>query len=45
MIADQAQGRWVDPRAGKVALRAYAQEWLQGKAALSPKTSEQLLTA
>ena len=27
-------------RAGKVALRAYATEWLQGKAALSPKTSE-----
>lgn len=40
MITDQAQGRWVDPRAGKVPLRTYAAEWLRGKAALSPKTSE-----
>jgi len=40
MITDQSQGRWVDPRAGKVPLRAYAAEWLRGKAALSPKTSE-----
>lgn len=40
MITDQAQGRWIDPRAGRVPLRAYAEEWLQGKAALSPKTSE-----
>lgn len=40
MITDQAQGRWVDPRAGKVALRGFAHEWLVGKAELAPKTTE-----
>jgi len=40
MIADQAQGRWVDPRAGKVPLRVFAAEWMRGKAVLAPKTVE-----
>jgi integrase len=40
MITDQALGRWVDPRAGKVPLREFAEEWLDGKADLAPKTSE-----
>lgn len=40
MITDQAQGRWVDPRAGKVALRDFADQWLEGKAELAPKTTE-----
>ena len=40
MITDQAQGRWVDPRSGEVALRAFAGQWLQGKAELAPKTTE-----
>src|SRR5439155_21578951 len=37
-VADQAQGRWVDPRAGKVELRRYVAQWMEGKAALAPKT-------
>lgn len=40
MIVDQAHGRWVDPRAGKVPLRVFADEWMQGKVALAPKTTE-----
>ena len=40
MLADKVQGRWVDPRAGKIRLSAFAAEWLGGKAALAPKTSE-----
>lgn len=40
MITDRAQGRWVDPRAGKVTLRDFADQWLEGKAELAPKTRE-----
>lgn len=40
MLADKVQGRWVDPRAGKIQLRNFAAEWLRGKAALAPKTYE-----
>lgn len=40
VVTDKAQGRWVDPRAGRVVLRAFAEEWMQGKAALAPKTVE-----
>ena len=39
-VSDQAQGRWIDPKAGKVSLRRFAEEWMRGKAALAPKTSE-----
>jgi integrase len=39
-ITDQAQGSWVDPRAGKVLFRDFAREWLHGKADLAPKTAE-----
>ena len=39
-ITDQAQGSWVDPRAGKVLFRDFAREWLHGKADLAPKTVE-----
>ncbi len=40
VIADQAQGKWIDPRAGEVPLRRFAKQWLRGKAGLAPKTSE-----
>jgi len=40
VIADQAQGKWIDPRAGAVPLRRFAEQWLKGKAALAPKTCE-----
>src|SRR5438128_2517912 len=40
VVTDKAQGRWVDPRAGKVAVRDFAAEWMLGKAALAPKTHE-----
>lgn len=40
MVTDKAQGRWVDPRAGRLALRAFAAEWMRGKADLAPKTCE-----
>lgn len=40
MVTDKAQGRWVDPRAGKVPLRAFARDWIRAKAALAPKTYE-----
>jgi hypothetical protein len=39
-ITDQAQGSWVDPRAGKVLFRDFAREWLHAKADLAPKTVE-----
>jgi integrase len=39
-VSDQAQGKWIDPKAGKVSLRRFAEEWMRGKAALAPKTSE-----
>ncbi len=40
VVTDKAQGRWVDPRAGKVSLADFAAEWMRGKAALAPKTHE-----
>ena len=40
MLADRVQGRWVDPRAGKIRLSDFAAEWLRGKAGLAPKTYE-----
>lgn len=39
-VTDQAQGRWVDPRAGKITLRRFSEAWMHGKAALAPKTVE-----
>ncbi|HUP86744.1 MAG TPA: site-specific integrase [Acidimicrobiales bacterium] len=39
-VTDQAQGKWVDARAGKIPLRRFAEEWMEGKAALAPKTIE-----
>ena len=39
-VSDQAQGRWIDPKAGKVPLRRFAGEWIRGKAAVAPKTLE-----
>ena len=38
VITDQAHGLWIDPRAGEVTLRQFAEEWMEGKAALAPKT-------
>lgn len=40
MITDKSQGRWVDPRAGRVTLGAFADEWVRGKVGLAPKTCE-----
>ena len=42
-VTDQAQGRWVDARAGKISLRRFAVQWMDGKAALAPKTIEPAL--
>jgi integrase len=39
-ITDQARGTWVDPKAGKVPLRSYAEEWLKAKPSLAPKSVE-----
>jgi len=39
-FTDQARGEWVDPEAGKVLLRVFADEWMRGKVALAPKTLE-----
>lgn len=39
-VTDQAQGRWVDARAGKITLRRFCEQWMEGKAALAPKTIE-----
>lgn len=39
-VTDQAQGRWVDARSGKISLRRFAEQWMDGKAALAPKTIE-----
>jgi integrase len=36
---DVLQGRWIDPRAGEVTLRAFAEPWLdQRRSSLSPRT-------
>jgi integrase len=40
VIAEQAQGKWIDPRAGEVPLSRFAREWMKGKAELAPKTRE-----
>ncbi len=40
VVTEQAQGKWVDPRAGEVPLRRFAEQWLRGKASLAPKTCE-----
>ena len=40
VVTEQAQGRWVDPRAGRVPLERFVAEWMSGKAALAPKTLE-----
>jgi integrase len=38
--ADQARGLWLDPAAGKVMLRTYANAWLGAKVRISPRTRE-----
>jgi len=38
--ADQARGLWLDPAAGKVILRTYANAWLAAKVRISPRTRE-----
>lgn len=38
--ADQARGLWLDPRAGKIRLSPYAEEWLASKARIAPRTRE-----
>ena len=40
IAADLSRGEWVDPKAGKVPLAAYAAEWMRGKPSLAPKTVE-----
>lgn len=40
VITEQAQGKWIDPRAGEVPLRRYVQQWMKGKVELAPKTQE-----
>ena len=40
VIAEQSRGEWIDPRAGEVTLRRFADQWLKGKASLAPKTLE-----
>ncbi len=37
---DQLRGDWVDPRAGAVSLRQYANDWLKDKANIRPRTHE-----
>lgn len=34
------RGRWVDPKAGDLTLRTYADAWLAGKTAIAPSTRE-----
>jgi integrase len=36
--ADIGRGTWIDPRAGRVPLRAFANEWLEQRAELRPTT-------
>jgi integrase len=38
--ADQARGSWVDPRAGMVPLREYAEAWLASRVQLAPRTRD-----
>jgi hypothetical protein len=38
--SDQARGVWVDPKAGRVRLKSYAEEWLASHARISPRTRE-----
>lgn len=38
--ADRSRGGWVDPRAGRVPLDAYANRWLSQRAGLRPRTLE-----
>jgi integrase len=40
VITEQSQGKWIDPRAGEVSLRRFAEQWLRGKVSLAPKTLE-----
>lgn len=40
VITEQARGKWIDPRAGEVPLRRFAQQWMKGKVELAPKTQE-----
>lgn len=39
-VADQLQGRFVDPRGGRVTLEHYAWSWLEHRATLRPRTRE-----
>jgi integrase len=38
--ADQARGTWIDPRAGMVSLREYANAWLASRVQLAPRTRD-----
>jgi integrase len=38
--ADQIRGAWVDPRAGRISLREYAERWLADHPSLRPRTRE-----
>ncbi|MGI8792220.1 MAG: hypothetical protein ACR2H3_03440 [Acidimicrobiales bacterium] len=38
--ADRSRHRWVDPVAGRVAFRDYAEEWLRNRPKLRPRTVE-----
>src|SRR2546425_234830 len=38
--ADRARHTWVDPRAGAISVREYADGWLAGKVRLAPRTRE-----
>jgi integrase len=37
---EQARGEWVDPHAGQITVRAYADEWLANRSTIRPRTRE-----
>jgi integrase len=39
-VSAQAEGKWIDPKAGAVSLGRHADEWRRGKVDLAPKTLE-----
>ena len=38
--SDQTRGEWVDPRAGQITVRAYADDWLAHRSTIRPRTRE-----
>src|SRR5664280_3034473 len=40
MEADLRRGAWIDPRAGQVTLKTYANEWLERRPDLAVRTRE-----